>query len=277
MLNTEELHKNIETAIYASLRAGSEILNIYTSDTIEVKTKSDNSPLTIADKNANDAIIDILQSTNIPIISEEIKNQPYDIRKNWEYAWIVDPLDGTKEFVKRNDEFTVNIALIYKGEPIAGVIYTPVLDELYFSICSEGAYKLPKASTTIDSFKYNTLTSISFTLPLARNSSKYTVVGSRSHMNTETETYINAVKEKQGEVDIMTKGSSLKLCMIAEGAADLYPRFAPTSEWDIAAGHAIIKGAGGEIIQKDNSKPLEYNKEDILNPWFIASLVDVRM
>ena len=254
-------------AIKAALFAGKEILDVYSSDDFEIKLKSDDSPLTIADQLAHETIINILKETSIPILSEEGKNIPFEERQDWEYYWLVDPLDGTKEFIKRNGEFTVNIALIKKDTPVLGVIYVPVTKDLYFSENEMGAFKAINIDAETD---INQLTTLSFKLPFFTDNEIFTVVGSRSHMNSETEEFIANLKAKHGIVDFISKGSSLKICMVAEGLANIYPRFAPTMEWDIAAGHAIALGAGCTVTQADEKTPLIYNKSDLLNPWFIV-------
>lgn len=178
----------------------------------------------------------------------------------------MDPLDGTKEFIKRNGEFTVNIALIKNGNPILGVIYVPVTKDLYFSDNNNGAFKAVNADSETG---LNLLKQFSIKLPFFSETETYTVVGSRSHMNLETEKFIETLKAKHGEIDFMSKGSSLKICMVAEGIANIYPRFAPTMEWDTAAGHAIALGSGCTVTQTDEKTHVVYNKEDLLNPWFI--------
>ncbi len=263
------MNKNLKTAIIASIKAGKEILKIYNTD-FEVEYKKDESPLTIADKNANEIIMSFLKNTGIPVLSEEGRSISYEERKNWTSLWIVDPLDGTKEFVKRNDEFTVNIALIEKGVPVLGVVYVPVTDELYFGDLDSGAFKLLGASLVYTSPE-NWIKKAN-KLPLERRDNyKFTVVASRSHLNKETSDFIDELKKEHDDVRIISRGSSLKICMIAEGNADVYPRFAPTSEWDTAAGHAVVKAMGGKVLQSENrNEELKYNKKDILNPWFIV-------
>ena len=262
---------NLILAIRAAIEAGEAILGIYQTD-FSVEYKNDTSPLTLADKKANDIIIRHLKETNIPVLSEEGRSISYQERKLWNQLWIVDPLDGTKEFIKKNDEFTVNIALVEGHKPILGVIYAPVLDELYFSDRINGAYKLKSAQKKLASGeKINKFIVLAEKLPAIRNKSYFGIVASRSHLNEETTAFINKIKNEHPDIRIVSKGSSLKLCMIAEGEADIYPRFAPTSEWDTAAGHAIINASGGKVVlAKDETKELQYNKEDILNPWFIA-------
>jgi 3'(2'), 5'-bisphosphate nucleotidase len=258
--------ENLSLAIKASLLAGKEILKVYNSDDFEIKIKSDNSPLTLADKKAHEIIVEILKESNIPVLSEEGKSIPFEERKKWDLYWLVDPLDGTKEFIKRNGEFTVNVALIENGTPILGVIYVPVTKDLYFSDSTNGAFKAVNADSETE---LNLLKQFSVKLPFFSETEIYTVVGSRSHMNTETEKFIETLKTKHDEIDFMSKGSSLKICMVAEGIANIYPRFAPTMEWDTAAGHAIALGSGCTVTQIDEKTLVVYNKEDLLNPWFI--------
>lgn len=262
--------QNLLISISTAIKAGEEILKIYNSKDFDIKLKSDDSPLTTADKNAHKIIVENLSKTNIPILSEEGKHIPFKDRTNWERYWLVDPLDGTKEFIKRNGEFTVNIALIEKDTPILGVIYVPVTKDLYFGTLNIGSYKA--INQDLESFEsdINTLMQVSFKLPFIIDNDHYTVVGSRSHMNQETENFIAKLKSKHGEIDFISKGSSLKICMVAEGLANIYPRFAPTMEWDTGAGHAIALNAGCTVTQADEKTPVVYNKEDLLNPWFIV-------
>jgi 3'(2'), 5'-bisphosphate nucleotidase len=254
-------------AINASIKGGHAIMEVYASD-FSVEHKDDKSPLTLADKNCNEVIENHLKGTDIPFLSEEGTKISYEDRKNWEYSWLVDPLDGTKEFVKRNGEFTVNIALIHNGNPIMGVIYVPVKEELYFSLEGLGSYKINQNSVIED---LEALIASSDTLPISYNRDNYVVVGSRSHMSPETETFFEEKKKEHGNVEVMAVGSSLKLCMVAEGKADAYPRYAPTMEWDTGAGHAIAKFAGFSVKQYNSSEDVVYNKENLLNPWFLVS------
>ncbi len=258
----------VNKAIQASIKAGSAILEVYSREDFEVQLKSDNSPLTLADRKAHDVIVAQLEETGIPILSEEGRGIPYEERKNWNQFWLVDPLDGTKEFVKRNGEFTVNIALIENGQPTMGIIYVPVTDVLYLGSIAEGAFKVEKALTNSSQSE---LMQTAQKLPFKREDNTYKVVASRSHMSPETEEYVDKLRQKHENVEIVSKGSSLKLCLVAEGNADIYPRFGPTSEWDTAAGHAIVLASGGKVVlAEDESKELMYNKEDILNPYFVA-------
>jgi len=252
--------------INTALKGGEEILEVYNSD-FSVETKDDKSPLTEADKKAHLAIIKGLEATLLPVLSEEGKKMDFSERKDWKRFWMVDPLDGTKEFVKRNGEFTVNIALIENGKATMGVIYVPVTKDLYFA--DKLAYKIKGFDEPTVSI--NKLLGRAKQLPISQKRTNYIVVGSRSHMSKETEAFINMQKESHSEVDILSKGSSLKLCMVAEGAADAYPRFAPTMEWDTAAGQAIANASGAKVINWETKKSMEYNKENLLNSWFLVS------
>lgn len=259
----------LEVAVKAALVAGDEILKVYKRD-FEVVLKEDNSPLTEADQAANSVIVNLLEQTPFPIISEENKQIHYKIRKQWEYCWIVDPLDGTKEFIKKNDEFTVNIALIKKGIPVMGVILVPAKAQLYFAIVEEGkAYKVE-----IKNKNESVATLFERAQPIQpqKDSQKIRVVGSRSHMNEETQAFLDKLKsESNQEIEMVSKGSSIKLCLIAEGAANIYPRFAPTMEWDTAAGHAICKATGVQVFDISTKKEMRYNKENLLNNYFLIS------
>ncbi|QXP80037.1 MULTISPECIES: 3'(2'),5'-bisphosphate nucleotidase CysQ [Winogradskyella] len=261
------LPKLLHIAIEAALEAGKSILEIYNTDDFGVEFKGDDSPLTKADIASHHVIVRYLDQTNIPVLSEEGKAIPYSERKDWHQLWIVDPIDGTKEFIKRNGEFTVNIALIENQKTSLGVVFVPVSGELYFSSTDLGAFK-----TTIDLGDYNIDRFIdqSQKLPIAREDKTFTVVASRSHMSAETEDYVNELRETHGAVNLISKGSSLKLCMVAEGSADCYPRFAPTMEWDTAAGQAICEHAGFEVMDWETKQPMLYNREALLNHWFLV-------
>lgn len=259
---------HINTALKASIKAGAAIMEIYQQD-FTVEIKSDNSPLTQADKNANSVINSFLEKTAIPIISEENKQLGFSVRKNWDTCWMVDPLDGTKEFVKRNGEFTVNIALIKKGQPVLGVIYVPVTKTLYYAnIKEKKAYKceLDKHQYCEDTILNNQIE----IRPEKKGGIKTKVVGSRSHKNQNTEDFINNLIRNGVEVDLISKGSSLKFCLVAEGKASMYPRFAPTMEWDTAAGHAICNAVGLKVRLVHQDREIQYNKENLLNPYFIV-------
>lgn len=257
----------IDTAIHAAIRAGEKITEVYSSVDFQIRFKADHSPVTLADQNAHNEILRILEVTHLPVLSEEGVHISFEERKDWDLFWMVDPLDGTKEFIQRNDEFTVNIALIQKDRPIAGIIYVPVTGELYAGIPEIGAWKLrnpPKNCT------FQLMRQSGEKLPVEIKSSEYVVVASRSHINPETETYIENLRQKHGTVRVMNLGSSLKICRIAEGTATIYPKLGQTMEWDTAAGHAIVKAAGKNIFHPDLKTELSYNKESLQNPYFIV-------
>ena len=247
---------DIQDIVTIAKEAGNAIMQVYKQD-FEVEYKRDNSPLTLADKKANDIIEDGLNqlSVNLPILSEEGKEISYEDRKHWGYFWLVDPLDGTKEFVKKNGEFTVNIALIHRDTPVLGVVYAPALDICYWAKQDEGAFKdgqkLPLK--TVDQ----------------RNT--YKIVVSRSHMSDETQAFIDAI-DTQKEKELISIGSSLKICLVAEGEADIYPRLGPTMEWDTGAAHAIVNESSGKLIDQKSNKQLRYNaSKNLLNNYFICS------
>lgn len=250
-----EMNNLLETAKAAAIAASEEILKIYETGDFSIEAKSDDSPLTKADKAAHLKIVSFLEKTGIPILSEEGKDISYQERNDWEYFWMVDPLDGTKEFIKKNGEFTVNIALIHNEEPVLGVVLPPVLDELYWAIKGEGAFK--KSSEG----EVKILTSKN---KLSDHALK--VVASRSHMSPETKEFVETLNEPK----IVSKGSSLKFVLVATGEADVYPRFGPTMEWDTAAADVIVREAGGSVVLTDQKSSLKYNKENLLNPYFIV-------
>jgi 3'(2'), 5'-bisphosphate nucleotidase len=257
----------LETAIKASLEAGKRIMEIYENEDFEVDFKGDDSPLTKADLASHEIIMEYLKETGISVLSEEGKDLSYDERKDWKQLWIVDPIDGTKEFIKRNGEFTVNIALVRNQKPVLGVIYVPVLKELYFASKDLGSFKLGNIT------EYSELEEViahAIKLPIAIDNKKYTVVASKSHLSPETKEYIASLEKQYGKVETISKGSSLKLCMVAEGQADQYPRFAPTMEWDTAAGQAICTYAGKTVLDWNTKEEMLYNREQLLNNWFLV-------
>jgi len=263
------INKLLKVAIEASIEAGEAIMNVYET-AFNIESKEDNSPLTEADKKANSIINNHLSELTIPIISEENKQVPFSIRKNWDACWIVDPVDGTKEFIKRNGEFTVNIALVTKGVPQLGVIYVPDSKTLYFADVKENiGFKAQLASHKASIA--DVLNNCEVLNPKSSELGYTRVVGSRSHMNQETLDFVETLKAKGKEIEIVSKGSSLKFCLIAEGNADVYPRYAPTMEWDTAAGHAICKAVGIDVISLKTNEALLYNKENLLNPWFLIA------
>ena len=248
---------DIQDIVTIAKEAGDAIMQVYKQD-FEVEYKQDSSPLTLADKKANDIIEDGLNqlSVNFPILSEEGKEVPYEERKKWEYFWLVDPLDGTKEFVKKNDEFTVNIALIHKDTPVLGVVYAPALDICYWAKQGDGSFKDGER------------------LPLKteRQRDTYKIVASRSHMSDDTQAFIDAIDTSK-EKELISIGSSLKICLVAEGEADIYPRLGPTMEWDTGAAHAIVNESGKKLRKYSDElySSCKYNKYSLLNQWFVAN------
>lgn len=240
-------------------RAGQQILTVYDSDDFDIEAKGDGSPLTRADRFAHETIVAGLRqlTPDIPILSEESEGVTYETRKEWSTFWLVDPLDGTKEFIKRNGEFTVNIALIEDHVPTFGVVFAPVLGRSYVGGSQYGA------TLTDAEGNRNELATTAYT------GGKATVVASRSHRGEAVDAFIAALSEREETPDVNSMGSSLKICLVAEGVADIYPRLGPTCEWDTAAAHAVVLGAGGDVTDT-NGSPLQYNKEDILNPWFLV-------
>ncbi|MBA2406445.1 MAG: 3'(2'),5'-bisphosphate nucleotidase CysQ [Chitinophagales bacterium] len=252
---------DIEEIIEIAVDAGKEIMVVYDQD-FTVELKGDNSPLTLADQKSNNIIVASLKELypDIPVISEETKLIPYEDRKNWKMYWLVDPLDGTKEFIKKNGEFTVNIALMSHDRPILGVVYAPAQKLIWYGIKGEGSFKMNGDGTKIPLKKGENW----------RHLQKVNVVASRSHLNDDTLEFVEDLKKEGREVEFVSSGSSLKFCLVAEGKADVYPRFGPTMEWDTAAGQAVIELAGGRVLNWETNKRLEYNKENLLNPYFIA-------
>jgi len=252
---------DIQDIVKIAREAGLAVLKIYNQD-FDVEYKKDNSPLTVADKNANDIIVNSLNKLpinsllkkNIPILSEEGISVPYDERKNWEYFWLIDPLDGTKEFVNKNGEFTINIALIHKDSPVIGVVYSPVLNTCYWAKRDEGAFKDGRQ----------------LPLKIENKEDVFKVVASRSHMSSETKDFIDSIATDKEKV-VVSIGSSLKICLVAEGEANIYPRLGPTMEWDTAAAHAVVTHSGRRVLAwGDEDSDLPYNKPDLLNGWFIV-------
>ncbi len=300
----------LSTALSAAAKAGREIMEVYQTS-FDVDYKLDRSPVTDADRRAHEAIAKVLAVSGLPILSEEGKDIPFEKRRSWKNFWMVDPLDGTKEFINRNGEFTVNIALVEDGIPVLGVVFAPERDIVYFGIQGHGAYKVEKAfdffrkadfleagpgpaavlpggnqvfnrmvgkespaeraeKTAANEARLNALIEGSGSrLPIfPQGPERYTIVGSRSHGGREMEEYIGQIRRKYGDVVFLPAGSSLKICLVAEGSADLYPRLGTTMEWDTAAGHAVAVAAGAIVHEFDKDKPLLYNKADLRNPWF---------
>ncbi len=283
-------------ALLAAGKAGDAIMEIYGS-AFSVEFKDDRSPLTLADKNSHEIIEGLLRGgragcEEFPLLSEEGKEIPFEERRRWRHFWLVDPLDGTKEFIKRNGEFTVNIALIYKQVPVVGVVYVPVKGIFYFAAEGIGARRMDSGAfgnidpgsggieKTLDAVLMN-----SAALPLERRKApgasgpekqRLTVAGSRSHSAAEFEDFLEELKKRYEAVEFISAGSSLKFCLVAEGKADIYPRFGPTMEWDSAAGQCIVERSGGRVASMGDGLPLAYNKRDLRNPFFVCEGKGVR-
>ncbi len=260
-------------AVFAALEAGAAALEVYRQD-FEVEEKSDHTPLTLADRRAHEIISSRLADSRIAVLSEEGRDMAYTERKDWQYLWIVDPLDGTKEFVKKNGEFTINIALIANGMPVLGVVFVPVKDRIYFAAQDTGAFVAQGGKLAdLKGASAAALVSAATRLPLENKRSRpYTIMGSRSHATAGVDEFVDKKRREIGEVDFISAGSSLKFCLVAEGRADIYPRLGPTMEWDTAAGQAVVEQAGGAVVEYETGKPLYYNKENLTNPWFIVYL-----
>lgn len=242
--------------------AGAAIMEVYARN-FSVEVKDDRSPLTEADKKSNEVIINGLLQLypGIPIISEETKQLPYDARKNWHRLWLVDPLDGTKEFIKRNGEFTVNIALIEEGEPVLGIVYVPAQGVTYIGVKNLGSFKGSDESGGFSKIE-NTVH--------YKTKQNVVIVASRSHLTDDTLRFVERLRANGKQVEFISSGSSLKFCLVAEGKADVYPRFGPTMEWDTGAAHAVALFAGKQVLEYPKGQPLHYNKENLLNPFFIV-------
>jgi 3'(2'), 5'-bisphosphate nucleotidase len=244
-------------------------MDVYGRDDFGVEAKEDESPLTIADRRAHEIIVGVLTQTGIPILSEEGAHNPFHERSSWTRFWLVDPLDGTKEFINRNGEFTVNIAMVEEGKTTFGVVFAPVLNELYVGIPGRGAFRCRQKKNYDQALDY--LLQFADRLPIEDPSeSLFRVVASRSHYNQETKNYVDSMDTRGREISLVNKGSSLKLCMVASGEADIYPRLGPTMEWDTAAAHAVVKASGKNVYRADSGKELMYNKENLLNPYFVV-------
>lgn len=253
---TIDLEALLILAIQAAQEGCSEILKVYESGDFKEEAKGDQSPLTQADKNAHNKIAAILEPTGLPLLSEEGKDVPYEERRKWTHFWMVDPLDGTKEFIKRNGEFTVNIALIHRDTPVLGVVAVPVTGEIYYSTYGQGAFvRRDGVDHKLERRQKPDL-----------GQAGLRVVASRSHMNNETQQFINTLSNPS----LVSAGSSLKFMLLASGKADVYPRYAPTMEWDTAAAHAIVKETGYDVLEYGKDTPLVYNKVNLLNPYFLV-------
>ena len=286
-----QLTYHLLMALLAAKDAGRAILDVYRQD-FDISYKDDHSPLTLADQRSHNIIVSHLSDVSgerLPILSEEGRSISYQQRRRWKYFWMADPLDGTKEFIKKNDEFTVNIAQIHQNRPILGVIYVPVKDVLYCAVEGLGAYRMDSSDilslSTDRPFNndpagvLDTILDGSIKLPddkhrFKKKDSQITIVGSRSHATNELKAFIETMRKKHEQVEFISAGSSLKLCLVAEGRADIYPRLGPTMEWDTAAGQVIVEQAQGSVLNYEVDEPLRYNKKNLLNPWFIARIND---
>ncbi|UCG14111.1 MAG: 3'(2'),5'-bisphosphate nucleotidase CysQ [Deltaproteobacteria bacterium] len=281
------LQECLMRALAAAIIAGEAILEIYQGE-IDVVYKEDDTPLTLADERAHSVILNHLQTESphsIPVLSEEGKHASYDERRKWEYFWLVDPLDGTKEFVKKRGEFSVNIALIERKRPVLGVVLAPVGGLVYLAAEGLGAYKLFYGERTEHLLAVlRTSKETSAPLPGILESGEklpmeqppdsrgdgISVVGSRSHGTEAVANFVGALEQQHGKVELKPAGSALKFCLVAQGSADMYPRFGPTMEWDTAAGQCVVEQSGGAVLRMSDRAPLDYNKRDLRNPYFIA-------
>jgi 3'(2'), 5'-bisphosphate nucleotidase len=263
-----DLKACLNVAIPAALEAGQAILSVYESADCNVEYKNDNSPLTCADRASHEVIMRFLTDTPYPVLSEEGRSVPFEERRVWNPLWIVDPLDGTKEFIKRNGEFTVNIALAEDGVPVCGVVYVPVTGVLYFAARGIGSWRTVVADASWPGLE--AILDSAVRLPLSASREAYVIMGSRSHGSPELEAFVEQARRVHGVVEFVPAGSSLKICRVADGSADVYPRLGPTMEWDTAAGHAIARFAGKGLYQWGTNMPLTYNKTNLLNPWFVG-------
>lgn len=257
------MDNHIKIALRAAVDAGLKIHEIYES-TFDVDYKLDGSPLTVADTSANDIIVDCLKDTNIPLISEELEIAPFSVRKNYQKCWMIDPLDGTKEFVNRNGQFTVNIALLENQKPIFGVIYIPETKELYYTK-KHKLFKVVFKDDYSDVFIENHSVEI-----VRKKNTSLKVAVSKSHLSEHTNTYINELKKTHMDIETTALGSSLKFCYLAEGIVDVYPRLSPTMEWDTAAGHAICNAVGIKVNVWGTNDEVVYNKPDLKSPFFLV-------
>jgi 3'(2'), 5'-bisphosphate nucleotidase len=260
----------VETVLNAVYAAGAAILEVYGREDFAVENKADDSPLTAADRAAHRVLQAALEATPYPVLSEEGRAIPFEERSQWDALWVVDPLDGTKEFIKRNGEFTVNVALVNGGVPVFGVVYAPVLGWVFLGDAQRGAFHATTPVTWED-LKADKL-------QREARQEAFRVVASRSHNSEATESLLARWEEKHGPLERVSMGSSLKICWVAAGRADAYPRLAPTMEWDTAAGQAVAEATGCSVlvVHQDAEgnlhwdKPLRYNRPDLLNPWFLV-------
>ena len=271
MINQQERSYLLPFAFNAAVRAGAEIMKVYNNrEGYDIEVKRDNTPLTIADRLAHNKIKEVLGETRIPILSEEGREMLYDERKNWDMFWLVDPLDGTIEFIKGNNEFTVNIALMADNECVGAIVYVPYLGKMYFAERGCGAMVLENIVPDENAnYTNQDIRSKALILPLESAShDKFRIAVSRSHQTAETADFVEQMRKIHSEVEIIEQGSSYKFCLMAEGVIDYYPRTTTTYEWDTAAAELILAEAGGKTHSLPDHKALQYNKENLHNPWF---------
>jgi 3'(2'), 5'-bisphosphate nucleotidase len=274
MLKDESMKMLFMAAANAAIRAGAKIMAVYESGDFHIKAKSDLTPLTLADTLAHDEIKSNLAVTRIPVISEEGRSIAYDERSSWDLLWMVDPLDGTDEFINRTSDFTVNIALIQNGYPTIGIVYAPAYRRIYFAVKERGSYRRHNIQPDKNArFTYEELIENSVKLPIIQNNDKLTVVTSRLHISPDTSDYVNELRKKYHDINVFRRGSSLKMCMLAVGKADIYPRLDTTWEWDTAASQIIAEEAGFSIHSIEDDMRLSYNKENMQNPWFVCKKI----
>lgn len=269
------MHQLTMLALKAAISGAQATMKVYNRGDVKVMLKSDQSPLTEADIESNLAIEKILRSSKLPVLSEEGKTIDYQERAVWHKLWIVDPIDGTKEFVKRTGEFTVNIALVEDQKPILGVIVAPVLDTVYWGDES-GAYKSTLHKKWLRKTAMGVITDLNPVKLPSVTTDQFTVVRSVSHYSEETKAYMSRLDVEMPGVASVSIGSSLKMCVLAEGGAHLYPRLGPTMEWDTAAGQAILEASGGCLYNCTTRESLKYNRQELLNPWFIATAANYK-
>lgn len=280
MLDNEQKIYLLPNLVNATVRAGAAIMQVYDSpEDYGVSLKSDKTPITVADRRAHDTIKNYLGSTRIPILSEEGREMRYEERCNWELFWLVDPLDGTVEFIKGNNEFTVNIALMENNRSVAAAVYVPYLRKLYLAWRGGGAFLkeevVPDAGAD---YTYERLSEGLLPLPSAEaRHERFRVAVSRSHQSPETHAFIDELRKSRPDLQVIQQGSSYKFCLLAEGSVDFYVRTTPTYEWDTAAGELILEEAGGRTRSLPGREPLAYNKEDLRNPWFVCEAAGVAL
>lgn len=273
-INKDLIQELFLASFNAAMKAGETVMDVFNSDNDQITVKSDNSIISIADQLAHNVIEDLLSPTRIPIISEEGRNIEYEERKSWDILWLIDPLDGTRQFIQKRKEFTINIALLVNNYPVMGLIYAPALSELYFACKGDGAYRLIVKNYNTTKCTFQELVERSSMLPLKtmkENAESFVILTSPHHINIETKNYIKEKRALYKQLVVRNVGSSLKMCLLACGEANVYPRHDSTYEWDTAAAQAILEEAGCSIKSLETGEPLTYNKESLLNPCFVCT------